>query len=102
MAKRLQSGDIHNHTDRKKCRDSAQQLKRLLFFVAQGGATYRKWPNGCRVATSTTTLTAKNAEILLPSDPPGQLVGNLFARLHFLFLEGCSETTIFKLKFCSN
>ena len=75
MAKRLQSDDIHNHTDRKKCRYSAQKLKRLLFFVAQGGATYRKWPNGCRVATSTTTLTAENAEILPPSDPPGQLVG---------------------------
>ena len=67
MAKRLQSGDIHNHIDRRKCRDSAQQLKRLLFFVAQGGPTYRKWPNGCRVATSTTTLTATNAAILPPS-----------------------------------
>ena len=67
MAKRLQSGDIHNYVDRKKCRDSAQQSKRVLFFVAQGGAPYRKWANDCRVATSTTTLTAKNAEILRSS-----------------------------------
>ena len=87
MAKRLQSGDIHNHIDRKKCRDSAQQLKRVLFFVAQGGGRYRKWPNGCRVATSTTTLTAENAEILPPSDPPGQLVG-----------QSCLEGKIFSFR----
>ena len=32
MAKRLQSGDIHNHTDRKKCRDSASMPQLLIPF----------------------------------------------------------------------
>ena len=32
MAKRLQSGDIHNHTDRKKWRDSASKLPLLIPF----------------------------------------------------------------------
>ena len=39
----------------------------MLFFVAQGGAPYRIQTNGCRVATSTSSLKAKNAEMLHPS-----------------------------------
>ena len=50
-----------------QCRHAVQQLKRLLFFVAHSGAPYRKLANSSRVATSTTTLIAKTADILRSS-----------------------------------
>ena len=34
MAKRLQSGDIHNHIDRRKCSDSASKPQLLIPFAS--------------------------------------------------------------------
>ena len=61
MAKRPQNGDIHNHFDYEIRTDSAQQLKKVLFFVAQGSQPHRKWLSGSRVAKSTTTPAAKSS-----------------------------------------
>ena len=44
----------------------------------------------------------KNAEIMPPSDLPGTLVAETSWQGDFSFLEGCSETSTFKLIFCLN
>ena len=63
MAKRPQSGDIDIHFDRIFTATCEVLGSHWPIFDAQGGPGYRNWPNGRRVATSTSTLTAKNAWI---------------------------------------
>ena len=58
MAKRPQSGDIDIHFDRKKCMVFAVLGSQWPIFDAQCPGPYRNWPNGRRVATSTSRLTA--------------------------------------------
>ena len=58
MAKRPHGGDIAIHFARKKCMVFAVLGSQWSFFDAQYGGPYRNWPNGRRVATSTSRLTA--------------------------------------------
>ena len=66
MAKRPQSGDIDIHFDRIKCIDSLQKVEEGAISVAQCPDTYRNWPNGRRVATSTWRLPAYLRLLLHP------------------------------------
>ena len=63
MSKRLQSGEVDMHSDRKICSDSAamgqpEAIRRRFLFVFYGHR-YRKLPNGRRVAKSTRTKYCK-------------------------------------------
>ena len=81
MSKRLQSGEVDMHSDRKICSDSAamgqpEAIRRRFLFVFYGHR-YRKLPNGRRVAKSTGTLTAKYA-YNMQSGPARGSLGNRF------------------------
>ena len=58
MSKLLQSGDLDINFDRIFTCKNAYLQKSKPFFDAQGGRAYRNRPFRCRVARSTSTLTA--------------------------------------------
>ena len=74
MAKRPQSGDAGIHNCCIFTCTSVPAAARRPFFAALCPDPYRKWPNGRRVATSTSTSTAYLQPFLRRHWPGGQIL----------------------------